>query len=71
MQIQNNIFLVAGGGSGLGAATASMLIANGGRVVIADVNPAGAGVAQTLGDNARFIRADVTDGPSTEAAVDL
>ena len=41
MQIQNNTFLIAGGGSGLGAATASMLIARSGRVVIADVNPAG------------------------------
>lgn len=71
MQIQNNTFLVAGGGSGLGAATASMLIAHGGRVVIADVNPAGETVARTLGDDARFIRTDVTDGPQTEAAVDL
>ena len=71
MQIQNNTFLVAGGGSGLGAATASMVIAHGGRVVIADVNPAGEAVANTLGDNARFIRTDVADGPQTEAAVDL
>ena len=71
MQIQNNTFLVAGGGSGLGAATAGMLVARGGRVVIADVNPAGESVARTLGESARFIRTDVTDGPATEAAVDL
>ena len=71
MQIQNNIFLVAGAGSGLGAATAHMLVANGGRVVIADVNMAGEAVASHLGPNARFIQADVTDEGQTQAAVDL
>src|SRR5690242_20679119 len=38
MQIQNSVFLVAGGGSGLGAATAQMLASQGGKVVIADLN---------------------------------
>ena len=41
MQIQQSTFLVAGGGSGLGAATAAMLVANGGKVVIADINKEG------------------------------
>jgi len=71
MKIQDNAFIVAGGGSGLGAATARMLVAAGGRVVIADVNPAGEAVAKELGANARFIRTDVTDEASTQAAVDL
>jgi len=71
MKIQDNAFIVAGGGSGLGAATARMLVAAGGRVVIADVNPAGEAVAKELGANARFIRTDVTEEASTQAAVDL
>jgi NAD(P)-dependent dehydrogenase (short-subunit alcohol dehydrogenase family) len=71
MQIQNSIFLVTGGGSGLGAASARMLIANGGKVVIADLNEAGEAVASQLGPNARFIQADVTDEGQTLAAVDL
>ena len=71
MKIQDNAFIVAGGGSGLGAATARMLVAAGGRVVIADVNPAGEAVAKGLGANARFIRTDVTEEASTQAAVDL
>jgi len=71
MKIQDNAFIVAGGGSGLGAATARMLVAAGGRVVIADVNPAGEAVAKELGANARFVRTDVTDEASTQAAVDL
>jgi NAD(P)-dependent dehydrogenase (short-subunit alcohol dehydrogenase family) len=67
MQIQNHAFLVTGGGSGLGAATAAMLAANGGKVIIADLKePAG-----KLGDAVRFIKADVTEEASTQAAVDL
>ena len=68
MQIKDHAFLVAGGGSGLGAATARMLVAAGGRVVIADLDDA-AGWAQE--PQARFIRADVTDEAQTQAAVEL
>ena len=73
MQIQNHVFLVTGGGSGLGAATATMLAANGGKVVIADVNESARGkdLAGFLGGTVRFIKADVTDEASTQAAVDL
>jgi len=38
MQIENGVFVVTGGGSGLGAASARMLVEAGGRVVLADVN---------------------------------
>jgi NAD(P)-dependent dehydrogenase (short-subunit alcohol dehydrogenase family) len=71
MQIQNHVFLVTGGGSGLGAATATMLVANGGKVVLGDVSDAGEAVAKKLGQNARFIKTDVTDEASTQAAVQL
>jgi NAD(P)-dependent dehydrogenase (short-subunit alcohol dehydrogenase family) len=37
MQIQDNVFIVTGGASGLEAATARMLAAQGGKVVLADV----------------------------------
>jgi NAD(P)-dependent dehydrogenase (short-subunit alcohol dehydrogenase family) len=64
MKIKDHAFLVTGGGSGLGAACAAMLAANGGKVVIADVNePRQPGTA-------RFIKADVTDEASMQAAVD-
>ena len=68
MQIQNNVFLVAGGGSGLGAATARMLVDAGGKVVVADLSE---GATAKLGANAKFIRTDVTDEAQTQAAVDL
>jgi NAD(P)-dependent dehydrogenase (short-subunit alcohol dehydrogenase family) len=70
MQIANHAFLVAGGGSGLGAATARMLVAAGGKVVIADLNDA-AGWAGEPQAQARFIRTDVGDEGQVQAAVDL
>jgi NAD(P)-dependent dehydrogenase (short-subunit alcohol dehydrogenase family) len=72
MQIQNHVFLVTGGGSGLGAAAATMLAANGGKVVIADVNEAAAkDVEGSLGGTVRSVKCDVTDEASTQAAVDF
>ena len=71
MKIDQHAFLVTGGGSGLGEATARMLAAHGGKVVIADVNEAGAEVARSIGLAARFLRADVADEPAMQAAVEL
>jgi NAD(P)-dependent dehydrogenase (short-subunit alcohol dehydrogenase family) len=71
MKIESHVFLVAGGGSGLGAATAAMLVAAGGKVVIADIGAGGEGLARSLGANARFLKTDVTDDAQTQAAVDL
>lgn len=69
MQIKNNVFVVTGGGSGLGAATAEMLVNDGGKVVLVDVNTTGGeAVAAKLGPNACFIKADVTDDTSARDA---
>ena len=72
MQIQNSVFLIAGGGSGLGAATAKMLIDNGASVVLADINK-DAGIAKQaeLGPKASFVETNVTDEASVQAAVDM
>ena len=70
MQIAEHVFIVTGGASGLGAATARMVAAAGGRVVIADVNrAAGAALALELGAAARFVAADITDEASAQAVV--
>ena len=63
MEIRGRTFLVAGGGSGLGAATALMLEAAGANVVVADLKG-------ETGGNARFVQTDVTDEVSVKAAVD-
>ena len=72
MQIQNGVFVVTGGGSGLGAATARMLVEAGAKVVLADVNrEAGEALAAELGSAAAFALTDVTDADSGMAAIDL
>ncbi len=72
MQIENGVFVVTGGGSGLGAATARMLVEAGARVVLADVNrEAGEALAAELGSGAAFALTDVTDADSGKAAIEL
>ena len=70
MQIQDNVFIVTGGASGLGAATARMITAAGGKVVLADVQVE-AGVALAAELNGQFVKCDVTseaDGLAVVAA---
>ncbi len=70
MQISGSVFLVTGGASGLGAGTARMIVAQGGKVVIADINEtAGNAFASELGTEARFVRTDVADEASGRAAI--
>lgn len=72
MQISGKVFLVTGGGSGLGAAVAEMVVQAGGKVVLVDVNAAaGEQRAESLGASARFCRADVTQEADGQAAVAL
>ena len=72
MQIRNKVFVISGGSSGLGLATARHLIALGGHAVLADVNDkTGAAAVAELGAAARFIRTDVTSEADCTAAVAL
>lgn len=72
MHIQDKVFLITGGGSGLGAATAKTLVEAGARVLLADVNAAaGAARVAELGEGrARFVRTDVTSEADGRAAVE-
>jgi 3-hydroxyacyl-CoA dehydrogenase/3-hydroxy-2-methylbutyryl-CoA dehydrogenase len=70
MQISGSGALVSGGASGLGEATVRHLHGEGAEVVIADLNEErGAALADELGERASFIRADVTDPETVQAAV--
>ena len=69
MQIRNSIFLITGGASGLGAATAQMAAANGAKVVIADLQAeAGEKLAKEIGG--KYCRCDVTSEADGKAAVE-
>lgn len=71
MQIAHSNFIVSGAASGLGAATADMLIEAGARVMLVDLNAeAVAAKARALGDRARFAVADISDEAAAKAAVD-
>jgi len=69
-QLQGAPFIVTGGASGLGAATATLLAGAGAQVLIADRDVArGEALASQLGAPARFHETDVTSEDSAAAAV--
>jgi 3-hydroxyacyl-CoA dehydrogenase / 3-hydroxy-2-methylbutyryl-CoA dehydrogenase len=70
MRIEGHGALVAGGASGLGAATVRRLHAGGAHVVIADLNvDRGTALAGELGERASFVATDVTDESAVREAV--
>ncbi|PCD66340.1 SDR family NAD(P)-dependent oxidoreductase [Rhizobium phaseoli] len=70
MLIPGASFIVTGGSSGLGAATVRAIVEAGGRVTIADLNAAaGEEIAREFGSEARFVKADVSDGEEGAAVV--
>jgi len=72
MVLSDRTVLVTGGASGLGGATADMVVAAGGRAVILDRNAeAGEARARALGDRARFVVTDVTSEADVRAAIDM
>ncbi|MGH8137235.1 MAG: SDR family NAD(P)-dependent oxidoreductase [Steroidobacteraceae bacterium] len=71
MKIQDACAVVTGGASGLGAAVARHVIAQGGRAVILDVQEGpGQAAAAALGANASFIRCDVTSEAEVNSTMD-
>jgi len=69
--LAGKVAIVTGGASGIGLAAVERFVAQGARVVIADLaQEAGEAAAAALGDGAIFQRTDVTDEASIQAAVD-
>uniref|UniRef100_A4XTY0 Short-chain dehydrogenase/reductase SDR n=1 Tax=Ectopseudomonas mendocina (strain ymp) TaxID=399739 RepID=A4XTY0_ECTM1 len=70
MHIDDSVFLITGGGSGLGLAAARQLLGQGGKVLLLDINAeAGQRAAAELGEGARFVQADITREEHGRAAV--
>jgi NAD(P)-dependent dehydrogenase (short-subunit alcohol dehydrogenase family) len=71
MDVAGAVALVTGGGSGLGAATARKLHAEGAAVVLADLpRSPGKELAEQLGERAVFVPTDVTSADDVTAALD-
>ena len=71
MNIKNKVFFVSGGASGLGLATAQMIVDNDGSVILADINSEiGHQSEKSLGSKALFVATDVTDEESVKNTID-
>lgn len=69
-RVENKVVLISGGASGIGAATARLVVHEGGKAVIADRDEAkGTALATELGTAAHFVALDVVREPSWQAAV--
>ncbi len=70
MQIKDQVALITGGASGLGAASADRLAAAGANVLIVDRDvDRGQAKAKELGEQGRFVAADITSEEEVSAAV--
>jgi NAD(P)-dependent dehydrogenase (short-subunit alcohol dehydrogenase family) len=70
MQLNSVKAIITGGASGLGHAVAQHVVANGGKVVLFDVNEEkGRQAAKELGQSASFLRTDVTSEDGVAANV--
>ena len=70
MRLKDQVAIITGAGSGIGAESARRFVEEGANVLIADMNDEnGQAVADELGDNATFLHVDVSHEQHVEAAV--
>ncbi len=69
-RLAGKIAVITGGGSGIGRAAARMFVAEGAKVVVAEINATlGEASAREAGADARFVKTDVTDEESVKQMV--
>jgi NAD(P)-dependent dehydrogenase (short-subunit alcohol dehydrogenase family) len=68
-RVERKVVVVTGAATGIGRASAEALADEGARVVLGDVDEAGAVVAEAIGGDASFVRADVRSSDDVEALV--
>jgi len=70
-ELSGKVAIVTGGAGGIGRATAQLLVAEGARVVLGDIDAeAGEGLAAELGEAAAFEVCDVSDADQVQSLVD-
>lgn len=71
MRVAEHTFVITGGASGLGAATAEHLVTQGAAVVLLDINqPAVEAAAERLGNKALGLACDICDAKQVQQALD-
>jgi len=71
-RLQNKVAIITGAASGIGRGVAELFVAEGAKVVIADINEAaGKETASQLGSNVRFRKTDVTSEADVKALVEF
>ena len=69
-RLDNKAVLITGAGSGFGEGIARKFVEEGARVIVADINDeAGAKVADSLGESARFVHMDVSRDADMAAGI--
>lgn len=69
MKLAGKVAIVTGASQGIGHACAKRLIAESCKVLLTDVKPEGAQAAESLGPNARFFQADVSNKAQVDGMV--
>jgi NAD(P)-dependent dehydrogenase (short-subunit alcohol dehydrogenase family) len=69
-RLSDKVAVITGAGSGIGRAATKMFVAEGAKVIVAELNPAlGEASARDAGGAARFVQTDVTDDESVKQMV--
>ncbi|HEY6651289.1 MAG TPA: SDR family NAD(P)-dependent oxidoreductase, partial [Actinomycetota bacterium] len=70
MRLEGKVALITGGGSGMGKVASELFAREGARVVLTDVNDeAGRAAASAIGNDARYVHADVSREADAQAMV--
>lgn len=70
MKIDNRTFIISGGSSGLGLATAHTLLSSNAYVSILDISPPPASLSSQSSSRFKYFHTDITSLPSIRSAVD-
>lgn len=71
-RLENKVALITGASRGMGEAHAREFVKHGAKVIIADINEdLGEKIAKELGENAIFVKLDVTKAEDWKKAIDL